>query len=150
MDSVNYKVSVLEKELSALTGKTVKLTVHMVHQNFVPPEEFVLRVKEIVRKNTNVGEKDLESNSRERQLVDSRSICFSLIKKFAPVYSFGLSLKKIGSHFGGRDHTTVIHNLETFESLYMTEPRFKQLADRCADELKQEFEKEREEINEPA
>ena len=33
-----------------------------------------------------------------------------------------LSLEQIGSYFGGRDHTTVLHNCRKTENLLNTEP----------------------------
>jgi len=47
---------------------------------------------------------DLCSASRSRQLVTARQIAMYLCRELTE-----LSLPKIGQHFGGRDHTTVIH-----------------------------------------
>lgn len=50
--------------------------------------------------------------SRKRERVYARQICMYYLKKYS-----GLSLKIIGEMFGGRDHTTVIHSIETIENL---------------------------------
>ena len=47
---------------------------------------------------------DLCSSSRSRQLVQARHIAMYLCREMTE-----LSLPKIGQHFGGRDHTTVMH-----------------------------------------
>ena len=36
------------------------------------------------------------------------------------------SLKTIGEHFGGRDHTTVIHSCQTVKDLMDTDSSFKE------------------------
>ena len=47
---------------------------------------------------------DLEGSSRSRILVTARQIAMYLCRELTD-----LSLPKIGQHFGGRDHTTVMH-----------------------------------------
>ncbi|WP_347350007.1 chromosomal replication initiator protein DnaA [Intrasporangium sp.] len=47
---------------------------------------------------------DLCGSSRSRQLVTARQIAMYLCREMTE-----LSLPKIGQHFGGRDHTTVMH-----------------------------------------
>ncbi|MEK6551829.1 MAG: helix-turn-helix domain-containing protein, partial [Bacteroidota bacterium] len=39
------------------------------------------------------------------------------------------SLKTIGLHFGGRDHSTVIHSLSSIENLVAGEPKMKEMVD---------------------
>ena len=58
-----------------------------------------------------VTRQDLESKQRDRRIVVPRQIAMYLLRKEA-----GLSLSEIGSWFGGRDHTTVLHSCEKIEA----------------------------------
>jgi chromosomal replication initiator protein len=60
---------------------------------------------------------DLCGSSRSRSLVMARQIAMYLCRELTD-----LSLPKIGAHFGGRDHTTVIHAYKKIEAL-MAEKR---------------------------
>ncbi|CAL9472144.1 Chromosomal replication initiator protein DnaA [Streptomyces sp. enrichment culture] len=51
-----------------------------------------------------LGVEDLAGSSRSRTLVTARQIAMYLCRELTD-----LSLPKIGQHFGGRDHTTVMH-----------------------------------------
>jgi chromosomal replication initiator protein len=55
---------------------------------------------------------DLKSKSRKKELVYPRQIAMFLAKERTE-----LSLKSIGYHFGGRDHSTVIHAIQTISDL---------------------------------
>src|SRR5882762_8397686 len=50
--------------------------------------------------------------TRKREIVQARQISMYLAKAFTKN-----SLKTIGEHFGGRDHTTVIHSCQTVKDL---------------------------------
>ena len=62
----------------------------------------------------------LGSKNRSRPLPELRYI-FAQIAR-----SMHYSLKEIGHQLGKRDHTTILHGLSTFKSLYETDERFKQ------------------------
>lgn len=51
---------------------------------------------------------DLQGKRRHRSLAFPRQICMYLARELTP-----LSLEEIGGHFGGRDHTTVLHAIRT-------------------------------------
>lgn len=57
-----------------------------------------------------INETDLLSNSRKQELVYARQICWHLLKT-----QYGLTYKKIGSLFGGKDHSTVMHGCDVIE-----------------------------------
>ena len=60
---------------------------------------------------------DLRSHSRSRSLVNARQIAMYLCRELTD-----LSLPSIGKHFGGKDHTTVMHAVKKVSAL-MAEKR---------------------------
>jgi len=58
----------------------------------------------------------LQAKTRKREIVQARQISMFLAKQFTKN-----SLKTIGDHFGGRDHTTVIHSRQTVKDLMDTD-----------------------------
>ena len=69
-------------------------------------------VQEVVADFYNVTIADLKAKSRKRELVHPRQVAMYLAKE-----KTDLSLKSIGYHFGGRDHSTVIHAVQTISDL---------------------------------
>ncbi len=63
----------------------------------------------------------LQAKTRKREVVQARQITMYLAKKFTKY-----SLKHIGEHFGGFDHTTVIHSCQTVENLMDTDTDYKE------------------------
>jgi chromosomal replication initiator protein len=63
----------------------------------------------------------LLQKTRKREIVQARQITMFLSKAFTKN-----SLKTIGEHFGGRDHTTVIHSCQTVKDLMDTDTLFKE------------------------
>lgn len=68
----------------------------------------------------NVPYDKLLEKTRKREIVQARQITMYLAKMFTKN-----SLKTIGDHFGGRDHTTVIHSCQTVRDLMDTDTGFK-------------------------
>jgi hypothetical protein len=62
----------------------------------------------------------LQTKRRMREIVELRSIFCHLAKNMK------YSLCTIGTHLGGRDHTTVIHGLRIFRDLMDTNDSFRQ------------------------
>lgn len=69
----------------------------------------------------NVPYDKLLQKTRKREIVQARQITMYLAKSFTKN-----SLKTIGEHFGGRDHTTVIHSCQTVKDLMDTDSLFKE------------------------
>lgn len=63
----------------------------------------------------------LLQKTRKREIVQARQITMYLAKQFTKN-----SLKTIGEHFGGRDHTTVIHSCQTVKDLMDTDGLFRE------------------------
>ncbi len=69
----------------------------------------------------NVPYETLLHKTRKREIVQARQITMYLAKAFTKN-----SLKTIGEHFGGRDHTTVIHSCQTVKDLMDTDSLFRE------------------------
>ncbi len=94
---------------SSLTNK--KITVELAEEALKdiissdkPKKITVELIKEAVSKEFNVKIEDFNSKKRTRSIAYPRQIAMYLTRELTD-----LSLPKIGEHFGGRDHTTVIH-----------------------------------------
>jgi chromosomal replication initiator protein len=71
-----------------------------------------------------VEENKLREKNRKKEVVLARQIAMYLSKQMTK-----LSLKTIGLHFGGRDHSTVIHSQTTIEQLALKDPQIKEAID---------------------
>ena len=61
----------------------------------------------------------LKAKTRKREIVVARQVSMYLTKEFT-----NMSLKSIGYHFGGRDHSTVIHAINTVNDMMDTDQQF--------------------------
>jgi chromosomal replication initiator protein len=68
----------------------------------------------------NIDEDRVRGKTRKREVVRARQIAMYFCKKLTQN-----SLKTIGLHFGGRDHSTVIHANNTVEDQMETDEQFK-------------------------
>lgn len=73
----------------------------------------------------------VREKTRKQEIVEARQIAMYLSKKFTDS-----SLKTIGLHFGGRDHSTVIHAIRTVEERMQTSKKH----DHMVNELYQKVE----------
>jgi len=76
----------------------------------------------------------LQSKDRNRPLVELRCIFFFIAR------SMRYNLKQLGIYMGGRDHTTVIHGINTFRNLYETDPLFKDKYYLIINQIKKDYE----------
>ena len=84
-------------------------------------------ISDAVCKVTKIQPEQLGQKHRHRHISEARKMyCYFAKQKMS------LSLTEIGDSIGGRDHTTVIHNIEKFKDLYEVEPQFKRKADKVA------------------
>lgn len=73
---------------------------------------------------------DLKAKTRKKEIVIARQVAMYFSKEFT-----NHSLKSIGYHFGGRDHSTVIHAVQTVNDMIETDSGFKH----SVGELKKKF-----------
>lgn len=94
---------------SSLTGRpmTVDLAQDVLKDVFPqgePPQITIERIQEVVSNRFSISLQELVGQRRSRSVVYPRHIAMYLCRELTDS-----SLPKIGGHFGGRDHTTVIN-----------------------------------------
>ncbi len=67
-------------------------------------------IQEIVANHYNIRLEDMQGSKKPKSIAYPRQIAMYLSRKLLDI-----SLPKIGEHFGGRDHTTVIHAITKIE-----------------------------------
>lgn len=67
----------------------------------------------------NVPEDLLRAKTRKQEIVNARQIAMYLAKELT-----NASLKTIGLHFGGRDHSTVIHAYQSVEDMMRVDSKY--------------------------
>lgn len=78
-------------------------------------------IQQIVGDHLDIEVELMKAKTRKRDIVQARQIAMYFAKEMTQH-----SLKSIGYHFGGRDHSTVIHALQTVNDLIATDKYFKQ------------------------
>jgi chromosomal replication initiator protein len=73
----------------------------------------------------------LKAKTRKREVVQARQLSMYLAKHHTKN-----SLKSIGQHFGGRDHSTVIHSCQAVKDLMDTDMQFKKSVDEIEKKIK--------------
>jgi chromosomal replication initiator protein len=79
------------------------------------------QIFEIVGKDYGLTKEQIISRSRKRECVESRHLIAYILKR-----KTRLSLAKIGEMVGGKDHTTIIHSVKTFENIFDTDSVFRE------------------------
>ncbi len=86
-------------------------------QNSDSIESMARQIMNIVAADFQLDAATLKSKSRKQTAVAARGIAIWLERSMV-----GTSFKKIGSRYGGRDHTTVMHSFQKFDSM-MADPQ---------------------------
>lgn len=77
-------------------------------------------IQETVCDYFNVSVEDLKAKSRRKEIVVPRQIAMFIAREYTKN-----NLKQIGQAFGGRDHATVIHAVDSVKDLLNQDPSFK-------------------------
>lgn len=83
-----------------------------------------------VCKHFDVDENKVREKNRKKEVVIARQVAMYLSKKLTKS-----SLKTIGLHFGGRDHSTVIHAYNSVEEMIKEDKQFKQTVDELRNKI---------------
>lgn len=78
-----------------------------------------------------VDQEDLKAKTRKREIVIARQVAMYFSKDYT-----NHSLKSIGYHFGGRDHSTVIHAVQSVNDMMDTNAKFRYSIDELKKKLK--------------
>jgi chromosomal replication initiator protein len=136
-DVIEFIAHNIKSNIRELEGALIRLLAHAtLHQreldldlakevlrDLVHDEQASLTIEEIQRivcEYTNIEEDRVRGKTRKREVVRARQIAMYFCKQFTQN-----SLKTIGLHFGGRDHSTVIHANNTVEDQMETDDQFR-------------------------
>lgn len=110
---------------SSLNKKEIDLDLaKKIVKNFVKSvsrEVSIDYIQDAVCNYFNVDVEKLKEKTRKRAIVQARQLSMYLAKSLTKN-----SLKVIGKHFGGRDHSTVIHSCQAVQNLIDTDSDFKE------------------------
>lgn len=111
---------------SSLNGEdiTLKMAKHVL-KDLIKKKKTSLSIEliqSVVSNYFSIKEDLIRAKTRKKEIVGARQISMYLSKNLTHN-----SLKTIGLHFGGRDHTTVIHAFQTIEKRIQTEPTFREM-----------------------
>ena len=136
-DVVEYVAHNIDSNMRDLEGAMVSLLAHstlnkkeidlplakQMLKNFIKnsnKEISIEYIQKLVCEYFEVPVEMLKSQTRKREIVQARQISMYLAKGHTKS-----SLKSIGMHFGGRDHSTVIYACQTVEDLIDTDKKFR-------------------------
>ena len=77
-------------------------------------------IQDVVSKYFNISIEDMKDKARKKEIVIARQVAMYFSKDFT-----NNSLKSIGFHFGGRDHSTVIHAVQSVNDMIDTDSIFR-------------------------
>jgi len=119
--------SLLRKEVDLqLAKETLKNIIHDIDS-----EVSVDYIQKSVAEFFKLSVDQLKARTRKKEIVTARQISMYFSKEYTD-----LSLKSIGYHFGGRDHTTVLHALQVVSDQYETNSSYKKTIDELRKKLK--------------
>lgn len=122
--------AVLELTIAAETQRRAIRPTHVARwlaQQAPAPKEVCRDVTALVARRTGLTAGELKSKSREQAVADARGLAMYLVRRVS-----GASYAEIGRHFGGRDHTTVLHACRKLKGLVARDDEVRRLADELA------------------
>jgi chromosomal replication initiator protein len=119
--------SLSSKEISfELVKKTVKeIATDRKNANFT-----IETITKIVCEHLGVAENKIRDKTRKKEIVLARQLAMYLTKELTRS-----SLKTIGLHFGGRDHSTVIHACNSIEELKVNDSSLNNIIDELKNKI---------------
>lgn len=113
-----------------ITFDLAKKTVKEIATNRKTNHITIETITKIVCEHLAVAENKIRDKTRKKEIALARQIAMYLAKELTP-----FSLKTIGLHFGGRDHSTVIHACKSIEDLKITDTSISNILDELKDKI---------------
>ena len=142
--NLNTNIRELEGALIKLIAKTTfddkPLTLELAKEVLMgeissePQPLDIDEIKNVVSAHMNIGIDLMESKSRKHEIALARQMAMYLTKQLTE-----LSLKSIGSHFGGRDHSTVLHSCQAIDNYIVTDRTVKASYEFLLNKLKKQI-----------
>ncbi|HUR38339.1 MAG TPA: chromosomal replication initiator protein DnaA [Planctomycetota bacterium] len=95
-----------------------------------PASLSIAEIQQIVARYFHKKVSDLHSRRWTKSTSQARQICIYLCRKFT-----GTSLEELGSHFGGKDHTTMLYSIRKIEKLLTKNPSVRSDVERLCREI---------------
>ena len=117
---VNSLVAYLSLDKRAANLDVIKKIIQDIVYH-VDMEVSVEYIQRMVAEHYKVSIEELKGKCKKREIVTPRQVSMYLIKKYMPDYTLGF----IGSHYEGRDHSTVGHSIQVVRDMLTTDSHFK-------------------------
>ena len=91
----------------------------------------IQKIQQVVADYYNITVDDLKSKKRKKEIAFPRQVAIYLCRKLTDE-----SFPKIGIHFGGRDHSTVMHSVDRVDIELKVHPQFKSIIDTLKSKIK--------------
>lgn len=114
--SLVAQASLNQREIDLELAKQTMMT--LIHD--IDTEVSVDFIQKTVSEYFKVHLDDLKAKTRKKEIVIARQVAMYFAKEYT-----NHSLKSIGYHFGGRDHSTVIHAVQSVNNMNETDARFR-------------------------
>jgi chromosomal replication initiator protein len=125
------KSSLMNKEIDhSLVREVVQERTGGRLNNDISMEDIIQKVSNI----SSISEDEIVGKSRKSEISDARQVSMYLSREI-----IGTSLNNIGLFFGGRDHTTVIHAVNTITNKIESDTRIKNMLSMAKQELGYSF-----------
>jgi chromosomal replication initiator protein len=141
---ISFIARSIEQNIRELEGALIRLLAHAtLHQREInlplarevlsdlfSEQEAALTVEDIQRivgTHMDVSQEQMRSDTRKRDIVRARQVAMYFAKKHTQH-----SLTSIGLHFGGRDHSTVIHAQKTVDERRAEDEHFRETVEAVA------------------
>lgn len=79
--------------------------------NSIAPTEEIKKMFSVISAYFKIGQDDLLSNSRKKDIVYARQMCWYIMRT-----KYDLTFQKIGDIFNGKDHSTIMHGCQIIDS----------------------------------